>query len=109
MRKSYIFLLTLCIVYSVNLSFAQKPSDKEIKQSMLKAFKWQQKNPNHNLNDWTNGAYYIGVTKAYQTTGNKAYLNGLKKMAEWVKKHGAKKTKDFGEIEIQENLPPSWK
>ena len=30
-------------------------------------------------------------------------------MAEWVKKHGAKATKNFGEIEIEENLPPSWK
>ena len=34
---------------------------------------------------------------------------GLRKMAEWVKKHGAKATKNFGEIEIEENLPPSWK
>ncbi|NJN24525.1 MAG: glycoside hydrolase family 88 protein [Cyclobacteriaceae bacterium] len=49
---------------------------------MLKAFKWQQKNPKHALNDWTNGAYYIGVTKAYQATGNKAYQKGLIAMAE---------------------------
>jgi UDP-glucose 4-epimerase len=34
---------------------------------------------------------------------------GLKKMAEWVKVHGAKTTKSFGEIEIEENLPPSWR
>ena len=34
---------------------------------------------------------------------------GLRKMAEWVKKHGAKTTKNFGEIEIEEKLPPSWK
>ena len=34
---------------------------------------------------------------------------GLKKMSEWVKKNGVKKTKNFGEIEIEENLPPSWK
>ena len=34
---------------------------------------------------------------------------GLRKMAEWVKEHGAKATKTFGEIEIEENLPPSWK
>lgn len=34
---------------------------------------------------------------------------GLQKMAEWVKQHGAKSTKNFGEIEIEEKLPPSWK
>ena len=34
---------------------------------------------------------------------------GLKNMADWVKQHGAKSTKNFGEIEIEENLPPSWK
>jgi hypothetical protein len=30
-------------------------------------------------------------------------------MAEWVRKHGAKSTKNFGEIEIEENLPAIWK
>jgi len=35
--------------------------------------------------------------------------SGLRKMAEWVKQHGAKATKHFGEIEIEEKLPPVWK
>ena len=35
--------------------------------------------------------------------------SGLKKMAEWVKIHGAKTTKNFDEIEIEEGLPPFWK
>lgn len=34
---------------------------------------------------------------------------GLLKMAAWVREHGAKKTKNFANIEIEENLPPSWK
>jgi UDP-glucose 4-epimerase len=34
---------------------------------------------------------------------------GLMKMAAWVAEHGAKKTKKFGEIEIEEKLPPSWR
>ena len=34
---------------------------------------------------------------------------GLKRMAEWVKQHGAKSTNNFNEIEIEEKLPPSWK
>ena len=81
MKKISIFILAIIIIGSLDQLSAQKPSDKEIQKSMLKAFKWQQKNPKHDLNDWTNGAYYIGVTKAYQATGNKAYLKGLKKMA----------------------------
>ncbi len=34
---------------------------------------------------------------------------GLRKMAEWVNKHGSKKTKTFNEIEIEEKLPSVWK
>ena len=86
MKKCLLPLLTLALCFFAILVKAQKPSDKVIKKSMLKAFQWQQQNPKHSLTDWTNGAYYIGVTKAYQETGNKAYLKGLKEMAvknEW--------------------------
>lgn len=34
---------------------------------------------------------------------------GIRKMAEWVKIHGARSTAKFKNIEIEENLPPSWK
>ncbi len=34
---------------------------------------------------------------------------GLKKMAEWVRLHGSRKSNVFGEIEIEEKLPPVWK
>jgi unsaturated rhamnogalacturonyl hydrolase len=89
MKKLSAFLIALICMLNLHV-FAQKPSDKEIKKSMLKAFKWQQKHPKHDLNDWTNGAYYIGVTKAYETTSKKAYLNGLIQMAEelnWQPRH----------------------
>ena len=71
MKKSSILMLVVVLFIFKSQSFAQKPSDKAIKKSMLKAFKWQQKNPKHRWNDWTNGAYFIGVTKAYQSTKNK--------------------------------------
>jgi len=29
-------------------------------------------------------------------------------MAQWAKQQGAKKSKDFSNIEITEKLPPSW-
>ena len=35
--------------------------------------------------------------------------DGLSKMVEWVKKAGARESKEFGEIEITENLPPIWR
>lgn len=82
MKNISLISVLLLILLAANLTLAQKPDDKAIKKSMLKAFKWQQKNPKHDLNDWTNGAYYIGVTKAYQATGNKAYAKGLEAMAE---------------------------
>ena len=34
---------------------------------------------------------------------------GLYKMVRWVERHGAKKSKAFGNIEVEKNLPPSWK
>ena len=34
--------------------------------------------------------------------------DGLVRMADWAKKTGAKKSKDFDNIEITEKLPPSW-
>jgi UDP-glucose 4-epimerase len=34
--------------------------------------------------------------------------DGLKDMASWVRKHGARTTPKFANIEITKNLPPSW-
>ncbi|MEI9813672.1 MAG: NAD-dependent epimerase/dehydratase family protein [Acidobacteriota bacterium] len=34
---------------------------------------------------------------------------GLTKMAEWVKQHGARQSTEFGEIEVLKNLPQSWR
>ena len=31
---------------------------------MLKVAEWQLKNPKHELNDWTNGAFYAGIFAA---------------------------------------------
>jgi hypothetical protein len=30
-------------------------------------------------------------------------------MAKWVKQVGPKPSKDFGDIEIEKNLPPAWR
>ena len=47
--------------------------------------------------------------KIFRLNSSTDLETGLSIMASWVKKHGAKKTKNFGEIEIEENLPSSWK
>lgn len=33
---------------------------------------------------------------------------GIRRMAQWVRKGGIRKSRDFGKIEILKNLPPSW-
>ncbi|MCM4154854.1 family 88 glycosyl hydrolase [Gramella sp. AN32] len=46
---------------------------------MLKALEWQEANPiqAQSPTDWTNGAYYTGVAKAHQSTGNREFLTAL--------------------------------
>lgn len=50
-------------------------------------------------------------SKAARTFGNRQKTtleDGLRQMVAWVKKHGARESSIFGEIEISRNLPPSW-
>lgn len=35
--------------------------------------------------------------------------DGLEKMAVWVKQHGSRTSREFENIEIRKNLPPSWR
>ena len=63
----------------------QKPAAGQpgIEQAMVKALRWQEANPLFAKapTDWTNGAYYTGVTKAHQATKDKAFLDALTAMA----------------------------
>lgn len=34
---------------------------------------------------------------------------GIERMATWARAHGPRKSSEFGEIEIERNLPPSWR
>ena len=42
---------------------------------------------------------------------NKTYSlsEGLEKMANWAKEHGPRKSNEFDNVEIEKNLPPSWR
>jgi UDP-glucose 4-epimerase len=49
--------------------------------------------------------------KAERVFGQRAKTSleaGIGAMAEWVKKHGARESNIFEEIEILKNMPPSW-
>jgi len=85
MKKTLSFLLVIMLVgmnvYSKsNLGKEFKP--KEIKKAMLAATTWQLANPKHSLWDWTNGAFYAGISSAYKSTKDKTYLNAMLEMGE---------------------------
>ena len=80
------FILGITLLFSVK-SIAGNPdkkffSPKQIKKVMTKAADWQLKNPKHELYDWTNGAFYAGISAAYKTTGNKKLLQAMLEMGE---------------------------
>src|SRR5881394_2934804 len=77
----------LCVVFLIlpALAFTQSPDvfkRKVIEDRMLRVAKWQLANPNHELFDWTNGAFYAGVFAAYDTTKSKDLWNALVEMGE---------------------------
>lgn len=83
-----IITLLLCCLLNTLTASAQPLNKKEIEKSMVRAMEWQEAHPIYALapTDWTNGAYYIGVTKAHQATKNPIFLAALKTMGyrnEW--------------------------
>ncbi len=55
-----------------------------IERTMLAAAQWQLAHPNHEANDWTNGAFYAGVVAARETTKDPALLAALLAMGESI-------------------------
>jgi UDP-glucose 4-epimerase len=49
----------------------------------------------------------VGRMLDYKTTVD--LKTGITKMAEWAKQHGPRESMKFDNIEIEKNLPPSWK
>ncbi len=50
-------------------------------------------------------------TKAERVFGKRAktsLVDGVRKMTEWVRSHGARESSIFEDIEIPKNMPPSW-
>lgn len=53
-----------------------------IKTTMQRVTDWQLKHPKHKPTDWTNGAFYVGVVAAYQTTKSPVILDSLMALGE---------------------------
>ncbi|MBS1792282.1 MAG: glycoside hydrolase family 88 protein [Acidobacteria bacterium] len=84
MKKSIVLLILFAMFSAVSLQAqtADVFDRKFIKARMLETLRWQLKNPKHELNDWTNGAFYAGVFAAYETTKSKEVLDALNAMGE---------------------------
>lgn len=85
MKKFYLhFSILIFLAFSMRVSGQSDNifKDKFIKSRMLKVAEWQLKNPKHEPNDWTNGAFYAGIFAAYETTKSKDLMNALMKLGE---------------------------
>jgi rhamnogalacturonyl hydrolase YesR len=83
MGKLLLFLAIAAGLHACKTSQKAQSIDKNsTRKAMLKALNWQEANPIFAKapNDWTNGAYYIGVAKAHESTSDRAYVDALKGM-----------------------------
>ncbi len=76
-----VFLL-LSSAYACKTTSISSSTNDTIKESMVKAMKWQEAHPIHAKapTDWTNGAYYTGVARAHAATQDKVYTDVLMQM-----------------------------
>ena len=87
MKKVIISGLLLSMILPV---FAQKTDTKNvfdkkyIKSTMEKVAQWQLANPIENPRRWTNGAFYIGMFAAWETTKSKTMYKAMMDMGESV-------------------------
>ena len=61
---------------------------------------------NEVVNAWSD---HEKVQSAFDHTSEVSLAQGIAKMAAWVKQVGSRSTKPFEGIEIEKNLPPSWR
>lgn len=85
MKKTLLFLLVTMLIVSNGWAkdkLGKEFKSKNIKKAMTTAAMWQLANPKHQLWDWTNGAFYAGISAAYETTGDKKLLKAMVDMGE---------------------------
>lgn len=84
-------LSVILLISLISPGFSSSNRDKvfngrHIKKTMLRAAAWQLEHPKHELNDWTNGAFYAGLMAAYEATQSKKTYRALMDMGkatEW--------------------------
>jgi len=75
-------LICLAFVCSASAQSVDIFQRKPIEERMLRVAKWQLANPNHELFDWTNGAFFAGIFAAYETTKSKELWDAMVAMGE---------------------------
>jgi rhamnogalacturonyl hydrolase YesR len=89
MNKLVLKLLAFVTLLNCSVSqkiVAQEPLDiSKIKTSMIKALEWQEAHPIFASapTDWTEGAYYTGVSRAHMATNDQIYMAALKNQGYW--------------------------
>lgn len=85
MKKINLFLIVIgalvtLAAWKCNVEDETSWSDTE---AMTKALEWQEVHPINAIapTDWTNGVYYLGVSRAHKATEDQKYLAALKTMA----------------------------
>ncbi|MEP6903510.1 MAG: glycoside hydrolase family 88 protein [Actinomycetota bacterium] len=101
-RQLISFLILLTCFVNLKAQSTDVFNRKNIKSKMLKVAAWQLKNPNHELTDWTNGAFYAGVFAAYETTKSKEILAALMEMGEKNKWQTGKRFDHADDIAISQ-------
>ncbi len=78
----YILPLLLVLLLASCGSAPKTGSAGDIETAMVKAMQWQEANPifAKDPTDWTNGAYYTGVARSYESTKNPVFLQAIEDM-----------------------------
>jgi len=76
------FSLLLVLIFASCASAPKMSSPETVETKMVEAMKWQEANPIYSQDptDWTNGAYYTGVARAYESTKNPVFLKAIEDM-----------------------------
>jgi len=85
--KKLLFIVFAMLINLLSVSVKAQEKDifkaDYIKSTMLKVADWQMNHSNKKrLTDWTNGAFYVGVFAAYQTTKSETLLDSMMAMGE---------------------------
>ncbi len=82
--KINVLLTTALLLFTLGCRSVPEMKPSEIEDKMVAALRWQEANPIQAKapTDWTNGAYYTGVARAHDATGNPVFLTAVKEMGE---------------------------